>query len=60
MNERLWSLSDVATYLGVSRQTVHNWVKEGRFPNAFRVASLIRIPNADIEAVKQPPIKEAS
>jgi excisionase family DNA binding protein len=50
--EKLFSQKEVATYLQVHIQTVKTWYKEGLFPNAFKVGTLIRIPESDIEALK--------
>ena len=44
------SPTDAATYLGVTRQTVHNLMKRGEL-RRFKVGRLTRIPLADVEAM---------
>jgi excisionase family DNA binding protein len=31
---KLLTLDEIAIMVGVSRLTIHNWIKEGRFPDA--------------------------
>jgi predicted DNA-binding transcriptional regulator AlpA len=49
------STKQVAEFLGVSDQTVINWMRDGVFPNAIKLNpekrnSPIRIPRADVVA----------
>ncbi len=55
-NERLrmreksmWSLEDVAGYLGVANQTVYNMIRDGRI-KAYKVGREWRFRPADVEA----------
>lgn len=43
---------EAAPLLGVSHQTIINWLNKGLFPNAFQIEGTIRIPLNDIEALK--------
>ena len=56
--ERDWSQGDLATRLGVSRQTV-NAIETGRYdpslPLAFRIAEVFGLP---IERIFQPAVTE--
>ena len=45
--EPLWTLENVADYLGVSRRTVRRLVAAGRIPCA-RIASRLRFEPADV------------
>ena len=55
-NQELLTVSDVSMIFDKSRQTIHNWVKTGRFANSFAVGEgrgrVILIPASDVEAVK--------
>lgn len=55
MGEQLWTITDVATQLGVTRQTIYNWLDAGRFPNSFVVGSdeVTLIPESDVQRVKR-------
>lgn len=37
--------SEVAVMLGVSKSTIHNWIKDGLLP-AVKVGHVVRIPRA--------------
>jgi predicted DNA-binding transcriptional regulator AlpA len=60
MQDKLLNASEAARSLGVTPATVIRWFEAGKFPNAFRVDSTIRIPLSDVEALKQQGKKEAS
>ncbi|MEO0247910.1 MAG: helix-turn-helix domain-containing protein [candidate division WOR-3 bacterium] len=38
---------EVATFLGVTRQTVYNWIWEGKIP-AYKIGNIIRIPRDSV------------
>lgn len=38
---------EVASFLGVTRQTVYNWIWEGKIP-AYKIGSIIRIPRDSV------------
>ena len=48
--ERLWSVGDVARFLGVPISTLHQWRYLGRGPAAFRVGKHLRY---DPDAVRR-------
>ncbi len=49
-----------ARVLSVSRPTVHNYLREGRFPGAFQLPTGVwRIPLANIEVLRQQPFKDS-
>lgn len=56
MNEKLFTVSEVAKEFKKSRQTIYNWMENGRFPNVFEVGSeggtIKLIPASDVEKVK--------
>jgi len=50
----IYTVSEAARLLHVSERTIQTWIKEGSFPNAFKLHpqkknSPIRIPKADID-----------
>ncbi len=47
--ERWVSVDDVASHLGVARDTVYRWVESKRFP-AHRVGRLLRFKLSDVDA----------
>lgn len=57
MREQLYTVSGLADALVVSRQTIYNWLKSGRFPNAFEVeqgdGTITLVPASDVEVVRQ-------
>lgn len=61
MRDRIYTVAELATLFGKSRQTIHNWLDAGRFPNAFEVGTgggkMVLIPASDVETVKE---KEAA
>jgi len=55
--DNLLTTKEAADMLGVSDQTVINWIKDGVFPNAYKLNpkksnSPIRIPKGDVTEVK--------
>lgn len=62
--EKYYSALKAASLLGVSGTTIIRWVEEGRFPNVLKYEgadrATIRIPQSDIDAIKQNKKSEAS
>jgi excisionase family DNA binding protein len=42
------SLDDIATYLGVSKDTVRNWIKKNNMP-AYKVGHLWKFRKAEVD-----------
>jgi excisionase family DNA binding protein len=42
-----------AERLGVSRSLVYRLVEQGEFPNAYQVSNRLRIPRADVDALRE-------
>lgn len=61
MAGRFWSVTDFSEAFGKSRQTVHNWIKDGVFPNAEPLGdgqtAAVVIPASDVEAWRQAEIR---
>lgn len=57
MEQKLYTVNELAKLFDVSRQTVHNWMRDGRFPNKFEVGEgggkMLLIPASDVEAVRK-------
>lgn len=47
------SPKQAAEKLGVSRSLVYRLVEQGEFPNAYQVSNRLRIPGADVEALRE-------
>lgn len=47
---RLWSVQDVATYLGVPVMTVYHWRRIGYGPEGGRVGRYVRYRPEDVRA----------
>lgn len=47
---KLWTLDDVAVYLGVPKGTVYSWRTTGKGPVAHRIGKYLRYRPEDIEA----------
>jgi excisionase family DNA binding protein len=55
------TIPEAAALLHRSPQRVRDWVREGRFPHAWRMGREIRIPRADVEALgcaETPPLTQ--
>ena len=56
MKDKLYTVSELADLFQVSRQSIHNWITDGRFPGTFTVGEgggkMTLIPASDVEAVK--------
>ena len=54
--KKLYTVSETADVLDVSRQTIYNWMVAGRFPDAFEVgwvgSAITLIPVPNVEAVR--------
>jgi excisionase family DNA binding protein len=50
MNDRLWTVDDVADYLGVPKQTLYQWRTRGYGPAGCRVGKHVRYLRVDVEA----------
>lgn len=48
--ERLWSVEDVSTFLGVPVETLYQWRKRRYGPPAARVGRHLRYDPADVRA----------
>jgi excisionase family DNA binding protein len=57
MKEKIHTVTELAEMFGVSRQTIHNWIGEGRFPNHIVAGegrgSVVLIPASDAERVRE-------
>ena len=57
MDTRLFTVAQLHTIFGVSRQTIYNWIDAGRFPNSFEVGegggTVLLVPASDVEVVKE-------
>lgn len=57
MKERLYTVPEAAERLGKSKQTLYNWIRDGRFPNSFAVgggdSEITLIPASDVDAVRK-------
>lgn len=47
-DERLWSIAEVAHYLGVSKDTIYGWRKSGYGPAASKVGKHLRWRPVDV------------
>jgi excisionase family DNA binding protein len=50
LTEKLWSVDDLASYLGVPRATVYVWSSRRIGPRSVRVGRYLRFRPADVEA----------
>ena len=55
--KEIYTVTQLAEMFGVSRQTIHNWVNDGRFPNHVSAGegkgSIILIPASDVDTVRE-------
>ena len=49
MSEVLWSVRDVARFLGVPAKTVYAWRSRGEGPPCFRVGKHLRFRRSEVE-----------
>lgn len=47
-HDPLWTVQDVATYLGVAVQTIYDWRLKGAGPPAFKVGRHLRYRESDV------------
>lgn len=56
MKDKLYTVTELAELFQVSRQTIHNWITDGRFPGTFTVGEgggkMTLVPASDVETVK--------
>jgi excisionase family DNA binding protein len=50
MTERLWTVDDVADYLGVPKQTLYQWRTRGFGPAGSRIGKHVRYNPADVKS----------
>lgn len=50
MTERLWTVDDVAEYLGVPKQTLYQWRTRGYGPHGCRVGKYVRYRRVDVDS----------
>lgn len=48
--EPLWSIDDLAGFLGVSKSTVYDWRSRGDGPVAYRLGKHLKYARADVDA----------
>lgn len=48
MEHRLLTVREVAAYLGVTTQSVHNWLKAGRLQALRPTKGTLRIPEGEL------------
>ncbi len=55
MQEKLYTVAELAKMFEVSRQTIHNWNGDGRFPNSITVGdkNTVLVPASDVERVRK-------
>ncbi|MBL7495145.1 helix-turn-helix domain-containing protein [Frankia sp. CNm7] len=47
---KLWTVTDLAGYLGVPVGTIYKWRATGEGPRGFRVGRYVRYREADVQA----------
>jgi len=52
--ERLWSIDDLAGFLGVSASTIYDWRSRGLGPVAYRLGKHLKYARADVDAGRRP------
>lgn len=50
IRDRLWSVQDVADYLGIPPRTLYNWRCRGIGPRARRIGRYLRYEEHDVRA----------
>lgn len=48
--ERLWTIDDVAEYLGIPVRTLYHWRTKGKGPNATRIGKYLRYVPEDVKS----------
>jgi excisionase family DNA binding protein len=47
------TVREAAARLGVSYQTIHNWIREGRLPATWIGARILRVKPEDVDALRR-------
>ncbi|UJW35082.1 helix-turn-helix domain-containing protein [Saccharothrix sp. AJ9571] len=50
MNARLWTIDDVADYLGIPKNTLYQWRTKGYGPAGKRIGKHVRYQPEDVTA----------
>ena len=50
MNGKLWSVDQVADYLGVPKQTIYQWRTKGYGPKGVKIGKHVKFRPEDVEA----------
>ncbi len=55
MQEKLYTVAELSKLFNVSRQTIHNWNNDGRFPNSITVGdkNTVLVPASDVEIARR-------
>jgi excisionase family DNA binding protein len=57
MQDKFYTVTELANLFGVKRQTIHKWILANRFPGKFMVgeggARVTLVPASDVDAVKR-------
>ncbi len=53
MDEKYWTVKEVAAKFRVSRQAVYDWIAEGKL-RAVKISERVRIPNSAVEELVRP------
>lgn len=56
MQEKVYTVTELAEIFSKTRQTIHNWIDAGRFPNHQQLGGeggTIAIPASDVETVRK-------
>ncbi len=57
MVEKLFGVTELSIAFSVTRQTIINWIEEGRFPNAQKVSRSWAVPASDVRLVRDEELK---
>lgn len=49
MENRLWGIKELATYLGVPKQTLYQWRTKGYGPPGRRIGKYVKYLPSDVE-----------
>jgi predicted DNA-binding transcriptional regulator AlpA len=57
VSNELYTVTQLAEFFGMSRQGIHNWINDGRFPNAVEAGEgrgkVVLVPAPDVEVVRK-------
>lgn len=57
MKDKLYTVTELAKLFQVSRQTIHNWIADGRFPDTFTAGEgggkMTLVPASNVTTVKE-------